>query len=173
MTGRSGRPAAAATKAAPVNKAAPVKKAAPSKPSTKARSAAPASEAPSAEDTVNQKAAETGLDPSLVKRFNSKKGPPLFLISLKAGGTGLNLVEADYVYLVDPWWNPAVENQAIGRAHRIGSDEPVTAYKFLTQDTIEQKLDLIINSKMQLFDQIINEEEFINQKINLKELLDL
>ena len=109
----------------------------------------------------------------IIQNFKSTKQSSTLLVSIKAGSVGLNLQEASTVVLFDRWWNPAVENQAIGRAHRIGSDEPVTAYKFLTQDTIEQKLDLIINSKMQLFDQIINEEEFINQKINLKELLDL
>ena len=67
-------------------------------------------------------------------------------MSLQAGAVGLNLQEASTVVLFDRWWTPAVENQAIGRAHRIGSKEPVTAYKFLVRDTVEQKLDVILKS---------------------------
>ncbi|MGX6514246.1 MAG: DEAD/DEAH box helicase [Schaalia turicensis] len=65
---------------------------------------------------------------------------PVFLISLKAGGTGLTLTEADYVYIMDPWWNPAAEEQAIDRAHRIGQDKPVTVYRLASADTIEEKV---------------------------------
>ena len=65
---------------------------------------------------------------------------PLFLISLKAGGTGLNLTAADTVILYDPWWNPAVENQAIDRAHRIGQDKPVMVYRLVAAGTIEEKM---------------------------------
>ncbi len=72
---------------------------------------------------------------------------PLFLISLKAGGTGLNLTEADTVMLLDPWWNPAVENQALARAHRIGQDRPVTTYRFITRDSVEEKIMKLQQSK--------------------------
>ncbi len=73
-----------------------------------------------------------------VEAFQRGKAP-VFLMSLKAGGTGINLTAADYVILFDPWWNPAVENQAIDRTHRIGQDKPVTAYRLITRDTLEEK----------------------------------
>ncbi|RYG03789.1 MAG: hypothetical protein EOO07_31560, partial [Chitinophagaceae bacterium] len=76
----------------------------------------------------------------VVKEFQSNNSIPVFLISLKAGGTGLNLTEADYVYLVDPWWNPAVENQAIDRAYRIGQHKNVMAIRLICPDTIEEKI---------------------------------
>jgi SNF2 family DNA or RNA helicase len=74
-----------------------------------------------------------------VRRFQAGE-VPLFLISLKAGGTGLNLTAADTVILYDPWWNPAVENQAIDRAHRIGQENPVIVYKMVASGTIEEKM---------------------------------
>jgi superfamily II DNA or RNA helicase len=75
-----------------------------------------------------------------VDRFQSDPDCPLFLISLKAGGFGLNLTAADYVFLLDPWWNPAVENQAIDRTHRIGQTRPVMAYRLIAEDTVEDKV---------------------------------
>jgi SNF2 family DNA or RNA helicase len=75
-----------------------------------------------------------------VDQFNSPDGPPLFFISLKAGGTGLNLTAADYVIHYDPWWNPAVEDQATDRAYRIGQTQAVIAYKLITRGTVEEKI---------------------------------
>jgi superfamily II DNA or RNA helicase len=75
-----------------------------------------------------------------VRRFQEDAGCPLFLISLKAGGFGLNLTAADYIFVLDPWWNPAVERQAIDRAHRIGQTRPVHAYRMVARDTIEEKV---------------------------------
>jgi SNF2 family DNA or RNA helicase len=75
-----------------------------------------------------------------VSRFQEDGGCPVFLISLKAGGFGLNLTAADYVFLLDPWWNPAVERQAIDRAHRIGQTRPVLAYRLVARSTIEDKV---------------------------------
>ncbi len=75
-----------------------------------------------------------------VERFQTDPGCPLFLISLKAGGLGLNLTAAGYVFLLDPWWNPAVEAQAIDRAHRIGQDKQVIAYRLIARDTVEEKI---------------------------------
>ena len=72
---------------------------------------------------------------------------PVFLISLKAGGFGLNLTEADYCFLLDPWWNPAIENQAIDRAHRIGQTRPVVAYRLIARETIEEKVVALAQSK--------------------------
>ncbi|MBK9625051.1 MAG: DEAD/DEAH box helicase [Rhodocyclaceae bacterium] len=80
---------------------------------------------------------------------------PLFLISLKAGGTGLNLTAADTVIHYDPWWNPAVEEQATARAHRIGQDKPVFVYKLLTQGTVEEKILALQNRKRGLADQLL------------------
>jgi SNF2 family DNA or RNA helicase len=76
---------------------------------------------------------------AVVKRFQSGAAP-VFLISLKAGGVGLNLTAADTVIHVDPWWNPAVEAQATDRAHRIGQERVVTSYKLITRDTVEEKI---------------------------------
>ena len=75
-----------------------------------------------------------------VQRFKEDKEMQVFLISIKAGGVGLNLTEADYVFILDPWWNPAVEQQAIDRTHRIGQKKNVFIYKFITKDSIEEKI---------------------------------
>src|SRR5690606_36990944 len=75
-----------------------------------------------------------------VEAFQKDPNIPVFLISLKAGGVGLNLTAADYVFLLDPWWNPAVEAQAIDRAHRIGQENKVIIYKFITRNTVEEKI---------------------------------
>jgi superfamily II DNA or RNA helicase len=76
----------------------------------------------------------------VVAEFQDPNGPPVMLISLKAGGTGLNLTAADHVFLVDPWWNPAVEDQAADRAHRIGQDKPVMVYRLVARDTVEERI---------------------------------
>jgi SNF2 family DNA or RNA helicase len=77
---------------------------------------------------------------SVVREFQSDGGPPVMLVSLKAGGTGLNLTAADHVFLLDPWWNPAVEDQAADRAHRIGQDKPVMVYRMVAKDTVEERI---------------------------------
>ncbi|NLG14527.1 MAG: hypothetical protein GX561_10060, partial [Lentisphaerae bacterium] len=92
----------------------------------------------------------------IVQAFDEDPNPATFLLSLKAAGTGLTLTKADYVFLFDPWWNPAVENQAIDRAHRIGQDKPVIAYKFIAATTIEEKVQQLINDKQALFDQVMD-----------------
>jgi superfamily II DNA or RNA helicase len=76
----------------------------------------------------------------VVGKFQADDGPPVMLLSLKAGGTGLNLTAADHVFLVDPWWNPAVEDQAADRAHRIGQDKPVMVYRMVARDTVEERI---------------------------------
>lgn len=83
---------------------------------------------------------------------------PVFLISLKAGGVGLNLVEADYVFLLDPWWNPAVEAQAIDRVHRIGQKRAVNAYRFIAKNTVEEKILDLQNTKRDLANDIIDKK---------------
>ncbi len=94
-----------------------------------------------------------------VDKFQNDDSVSVFLISLKAGGTGLNLTKADYVFLLDPWWNPAVEAQAIDRAHRIGQNKKVFAYKFVTKDTIEEKIVKLQEHKQKLATDLITVEE--------------
>ncbi len=83
---------------------------------------------------------------------------PAFLISLKAGGFGLTLTEADYVFILDPWWNPAAETQAIDRTHRIGQDKPVNVYRLVSQDTIEEKVVALQRRKRDLFDSVVGSD---------------
>ncbi len=94
-----------------------------------------------------------------VTRFRDDPACGVFLISLKAGGLGLNLVEADYVFLLDPWWNPAVEAQAIDRAHRIGQTRPVTAYRIVAKDTVEERILELQKTKRALADAVIRADE--------------
>jgi superfamily II DNA or RNA helicase len=90
-----------------------------------------------------------------VRRFQEDSGCPLFLISLKAGGHGLNLTAADYVFLLDPWWNPAVEAQAVDRTHRIGQRRPVFAYRLIARDTVEEKVLELQECKRELADAVL------------------
>src|SRR6185503_4958007 len=89
-----------------------------------------------------------------VDRFQNDTKCRFFLISLKAGGLGLNLTAADYVFILDPWWNPAVEAQAIDRAHRIGQDKKVFAYRFVSEGSIEERIADLQESKRKLADAI-------------------
>ncbi len=91
-----------------------------------------------------------------VDRFNGDPTVGVFLISLRAGGTGINLTSADYVFHYDPWWNPAVENQATDRVHRIGQDKPVFVYKFVTKSTVEDKILAIQAKKSKLYAHLID-----------------
>lgn len=91
-----------------------------------------------------------------VERFQSDPDCPLFLISLKAGGHGLNLTVADYVFLLDPWWNPAIESQAIDRAHRIGQTKPVFAYRLIAEGTVEEKVLELQDSKRALAEELLS-----------------
>jgi len=95
---------------------------------------------------------------------------PLFLISLKAGGTGLNLTAADTVIHYDPWWNPAVENQATDRAHRIGQDKKVFVYKLLTVGTVEEKIAALQLRKRELVEGLFNEQRPENLKLAAEDL---
>jgi hypothetical protein len=96
-----------------------------------------------------------------------------FLISLKAGGVGLNLTAADYVFISDPWWNPAVEQQAVDRTHRIGQTKSVFNYKFITKDTVEEKILALQQSKKELANNIITTEESFVKSFNIDEILDI
>ncbi|MDF7812047.1 DEAD/DEAH box helicase [Hymenobacter sp. YC55] len=108
-----------------------------------------------------------------VNNFQQNEAVRVFLVSLKAGGTGLNLTEADYVYLVDPWWNPAVENQAIDRSHRIGQDKKVVAVRLICPDTIEEKIMKLQDAKRELADGLIKTDTGFIKSLTQQELLDL
>jgi SNF2 family DNA or RNA helicase len=105
----------------------------------------------------------------LVQRFQSAEGAAIFLISLKAGGFGLNLTAASYVVLFDPWWNPAVENQAIDRTHRIGQANKVLAYRLLIKGSIEEKIRELQKQKKSLAEDVLGEERFA-QSLTLQDL---
>lgn len=107
----------------------------------------------------------------LVRSFQSGEGD-LFLISLKAGGLGLNLTAADYVIHLDPWWNPAIEDQASDRAHRIGQKRPVTIYRLVAENTIEEKIIKLHNSKRDLAESLLEGSDQ-SAKLSLNELMDL
>jgi SNF2 family DNA or RNA helicase len=95
----------------------------------------------------------------MVTRFQSESGPGIFLLSLKAGGTGLNLTAANHVVHLDRWWNPAVENQATDRAFRIGQKRNVQVRKFICVGTLEEKIDEMIEEKKALADLVISDGE--------------
>jgi SNF2 family DNA or RNA helicase len=94
-----------------------------------------------------------------VVRFQEDQDCKLFLVSLKAGGQGLNLTAADYIYILDPWWNPAVEAQAVDRAHRIGQTRRVFAYRLIARDTVEEKILALQDRKRELADSIVRADD--------------
>lgn len=108
-----------------------------------------------------------------VKRFQSDDMCRVFLISLKAGGTGLNLTAADYVYILDPWWNPAAEAQAIDRCYRIGQDKHVMAYKIVCRDSVEERILELQDSKKRMAEGVILDEANLMKSISKEELLKL
>ncbi|MDA3893741.1 MAG: DEAD/DEAH box helicase [Salinivirgaceae bacterium] len=108
-----------------------------------------------------------------VNNFQDNDDLRVFLISLKAGGTGLNLTAADYVYLLDPWWNPAVENQAIDRCYRIGQDKKVFAYRMICKNTVEEKIVKLQNRKKKIAGDIIQTDENIMKNLSSDDIKDL
>jgi SNF2 family DNA or RNA helicase len=105
-----------------------------------------------------------------VERFQGDPECKLFLISLKAGGLGLNLTAAEYVFLLDPWWNPAVEAQAIDRTHRIGQTNPVFAYRLIVKDTVEEKVLELQKTKRELADAILGEDRGVLRTLKREDL---
>jgi non-specific serine/threonine protein kinase len=97
-----------------------------------------------------------------VHRFQEDPDCQIFLLSIKAGGTGLNLTGADYVFILDPWWNPFVEEQAIARAHRIGREHPITVIRFISKDSIEEKMLRLQASKKVLAAELIEDQQRID-----------
>ncbi|MEZ6093948.1 MAG: DEAD/DEAH box helicase [Pirellulaceae bacterium] len=113
---------------------------------------------------------KTRMRKACVERFQNNPDVSAFLISLKAGGHGLNLTAADYVFLLDPWWNPAVEAQAVDRAHRIGQKRSVMAYRMICRDTVEEKIVALQDSKRELADSIIRADESIIRSLSAEDL---
>jgi SNF2 family DNA or RNA helicase len=110
---------------------------------------------------------------SRVDQFNTPDGPPLFFISLKAGGTGLNLTAADYVIHYDPWWNPAVEDQATDRTHRIGQTRAVFSYKLITRGTVEEKILALQQRKRELAAGVLGTDSDVGKALTEHDVEDL
>lgn len=108
----------------------------------------------------------------VIEAFTSGQ-EPVFLISLKAGGFGLNLTEADHVFIMDPWWNPAAEQQAVDRIHRIGQDKEVHVYRLVAEGTIEEKVMQLKESKAALFDAVVGEGEFASAAVTAEDVREL
>ncbi|MGR3810540.1 SNF2-related protein [Jiulongibacter sp. NS-SX5] len=108
-----------------------------------------------------------------VDEFQNNPEIKVFLISLKAGGVGLNLTAAEYVFLLDPWWNPAIEAQAVDRAHRIGQKNTVFTYKFISRNTVEEKILTLQRAKRKLFNELITTEETFSKSLAQEDILSL
>ena len=108
-----------------------------------------------------------------VENFNNNPNIPIFLISLKAGGTGLNLTGADYVIHYDPWWNPAVEDQATDRAYRIGQKKKVFVYRLITKNTVEEKIQKIKGRKRDLVDSVVSIDRNITKSLTMDDLKEI
>ncbi|WP_320043574.1 DEAD/DEAH box helicase [uncultured Desulfobacter sp.] len=108
-----------------------------------------------------------------IQGFKQSPDPCAFLISLKAGGVGLNLTEAGYVFLLDPWWNPAVENQAIDRSYRIGQENPVTVYRFITKNSVEENISRLQAKKQAMGKAVLGHKGLSDAGLSEKELLEL
>jgi len=109
----------------------------------------------------------------MVERFQTQDDTRVFLISLKAGGTGLNLTAAEYVFLVDPWWNPAAESQAIDRCYRIGQKNKVMAYRMICKDTLEEKILNMQHQKRELADELVSAGKSRLQSLSPKDIFEL
>ena len=105
-----------------------------------------------------------------VERFQNDPDLKVFLISLKAGGLGLNLTQAEYVFLLDPWWNPAIEAQAIDRAHRIGQKNTVFTYRFITKNSVEEKILVLQENKKKLAQELITTEESFVKSLSKEDI---
>ena len=106
----------------------------------------------------------------VVEDFQNDPDIPVFLISLKAGGLGLNLTAAEYVFLLDPWWNPAVEAQAIDRAHRVGQTKQVFAYRLICKGTVEEKIIELQAKKRKLADAILEADNSVMKDLTAEDL---
>jgi SNF2 family DNA or RNA helicase len=113
---------------------------------------------------------ETRNREELVDRFQNDDLYKVFLMTLKTGGIGLNLTAADYIFIFDPWWNVAAENQAIDRTHRIGQDKTVFSYKLITKGTIEEKILQLQQLKSELFNNLISSDGASIKSLNEKDV---
>ena len=109
----------------------------------------------------------------VVKQFQEDRRTRVFLISMKAGGVGLNLTEADYVFILDPWWNPAVEQQAIDRTHRIGQTKNVFIYKFITKDSVEEKILALQQRKLSVSRSLITTEDSFIKSLSVEDIKEI
>ena len=109
----------------------------------------------------------------VVDEFNSDDDKKVFLISLKAGGVGLNLTSASAVFLYDPWWNPMAEQQAVDRAHRIGQTKSVNIYKFITRNSIEEKILKLQERKGNMFENLVVEDNGFMKRLEWEDLMEL
>jgi len=109
----------------------------------------------------------------VVKQFQEDEKTRVFLISIKAGGVGLNLTEADYVFILDPWWNPAVEQQAIDRTHRIGQTKNVFIYKFITKDSVEEKILALQQRKLSVARALITTEDSFIKSLTVEDIKEI
>lgn len=105
-----------------------------------------------------------------VNKFQEDEAVKVFLISLKAGGVGLNLTAADYVYIVDPWWNPAAGQQAIDRTHRIGHTRKIFAYKMIGKDSIQEKILKLQEKKKDLSEELVSEDAGFVKKLTRNDI---
>jgi len=105
----------------------------------------------------------------VIERFKGGASP-VFLISLKAGGFGLNLTEADYVFMLDPWWNPASESQAVDRTHRIGQTKNVMVYRMIANDTVEEKVLALQQKKAALFDAVVDDDAVFSSALTADDI---
>ena len=110
--------------------------------------------------------------PQVLKEF-AEGAAPVFLISLKAGGFGLNLTEADHCFIMDPWWNPAAEQQAVDRIHRLGQERDVHVYRLVAEGTIEEKVMDLKASKAALFDAVVNDGSFASSRVDAEQIREL
>src|SRR5690606_34370496 len=106
----------------------------------------------------------------LITRFQRDDGPPIFVISLKAGGSGLTLTQADTVIHYDPWWNPAVEDQATDRVHRIGQEKAVMVYRLVVEHTVEQSMVELGAEKRQIAEQAIGRDATAGKKLTMEDV---
>ena len=110
--------------------------------------------------------------PQVLKNF-AEGAAPVFLISLKAGGFGLNLTEADHCFIMDPWWNPAAEQQAVDRIHRLGQERDVHVYRLVAEGTVEEKVMDLKASKAALFDAVVNDGSFASSRVDAEQIREL
>ena len=108
-----------------------------------------------------------------VEKFQNNDDIQVFLLSLKAGGTGLNLTKASYVFLLDPWWNPAAEAQAYDRAHRIGQQNKVFVYKFISRNSIEEKILRLQEEKLKLSESMLGSDNELLKQLDINEVMKL